>query len=221
MQMNPGNETTPSISRNWNQFIQWSGLGGVVGPVLFVVMFTAAGVLRPGYSPVHQAISDLGVRPMPWLLNVPLVVLGFLLVVLAVGFFQAMRPVMSLGWRWSCAVLLAFPGLGYATAGIFPETNPIHWMVGMSLLVVGSLVGFLLVGLQVRRIPPWRGYGIYSLLASASLAVLIVLMNLTFIPTSPLAALRLGGLAERIVFIDLLAWYVVTGWRLFLTTTGD
>ncbi len=221
MQMNPGNETTLTLSRNSNQFIKWSGLGGVVGPVLFVVMFTGAGFLRSGYSPVHQAISDLGVGPMAWLLNVPLVVLGFLMVVMAIGFSQAMRPVMSQPWRRTCGMLLAGPGLGYATAGIFPETNPIHWMVGMPLLLIGSVVGFLLVGLQVRRVAAWRGYGIYSLLASASLVVLFPLMNLTFDPTSPLAALRLGGLAERIVVVDLLAWYVVTGWRLFRTPYGD
>src|SRR6266508_80311 len=213
MQMNYENTTTPSLGQNWNQLSNWSGLCGVVGPVRFVVMFTAAGFLRPSYSPVHQAISDLGVGPMPWLLNVPLVVLGILLVVMAIGFSQAMRQVMSQPWRLTCGMLLAGPGLGYATAGIFPETNPIHWMLGMPLLAIGSVVGFLLVGLQVRRIPAWRRHGIYSLLTSASLVVLFPLMNLTFDPTSPLAALRLGGLAERIVFVDLLAWYVVIGWR--------
>ncbi|MBP2708219.1 DUF998 domain-containing protein [Microbispora sp. RL4-1S] len=35
-------------------------LTGVIGPVLSVVVFTVAGMLRPGYSPVHQAISALG-----------------------------------------------------------------------------------------------------------------------------------------------------------------
>jgi hypothetical membrane protein len=221
MQMSYENTTAPSLGRNWNRFIKWSGLCGVVGPILFVVMFTAAGFLRPGYSPVHQAISDLGVGPMPWLLNVPLVLLGSLLVVMAIGFSLAMRPIMSQPWRQTCGVLLAGPGLGYATAGIFPETNPIHWMLGMPLLAIGSVVGFLLVGLQVRPIPAWRRHGIYSMLTSASLVVLIILMNLAFMPTSPLGAFRLGGLAERIVFVDLLAWYVVTGWRLFLTGNGN
>ncbi|HEY3034239.1 MAG TPA: hypothetical protein VGJ54_06230, partial [Streptosporangiaceae bacterium] len=36
-------------------------LGGVVNPVAFVIIYTLVGALRPGYSPVHQSISDLGV----------------------------------------------------------------------------------------------------------------------------------------------------------------
>jgi hypothetical protein len=40
---------------------RWLALGGVIGPVLFVITFTVAGLARPGYSPVDQAISDLGI----------------------------------------------------------------------------------------------------------------------------------------------------------------
>jgi hypothetical membrane protein len=40
---------------------RWLALGGVAGPLLFVLAFTVAGMLRPGYSPVDQAISDLGI----------------------------------------------------------------------------------------------------------------------------------------------------------------
>jgi len=206
---------------NSNAFIRWSGLGAVVGPVLFVVMFTVAGFLRPGYSPIEQAISDLGIGPMSWLLNVPLVLLGFLLVVMAIGFSQAMRPVMSQGWRWACGILLASTGLGYATAGIFPETNPIHWMVGQPLFAIGSVFGVLLAGLQLLRDRRWHSYGVYSLPTSATALVLIVFMNLTLNPTSQLAALHVGGLAERVAFVDVLAWYVVIGWQLFRTPYGD
>jgi hypothetical membrane protein len=35
----------------------------MAGPILFVVAFTVDGLLRPFYSPIHQAISDLGVGP--------------------------------------------------------------------------------------------------------------------------------------------------------------
>ena len=217
MQMNYENRTTPSLGRNRNQFIKWSGLGGVVGSVLFVVAFTVAGFLRPGYSPINQAISDLGIGPMSWLLNVPLVLLGLLLVVIAIGFSQHMRRMISQGWRWACGILLASTGLGYATAGIFPETNPIHWMVGQPLFAIGSVFGSLLTGLQLLRHRRWHSYGVYSLLTGAIALILIVLMNLTLNPSSPWAALHVGGLAERVAFLDVLAWYAVIGWRLFRT----
>ena len=55
-------------------------LGGVLGPLIFVVAFSVAGSLRPGYSAIHQAVSDLGVGPRAWLLNISLVVMGVLLI---------------------------------------------------------------------------------------------------------------------------------------------
>lgn len=198
-------------------FIRWTGLGGVVGPVLFVVTFTAAGLLRPGYSPVRQAVSNLGVGPIPWLLNVPLVLLGFLLVLMAIGFSQAMRPLMNRSLRRACGILLAGPGLGYEMAGIFPETNLFHWILGRPSLVVGSVVGFLVVGLQLRRDLRWHGYGVHSLVSSATVLVLTAFMFLAFSPASRLGALQLAGLAERVMFVAPLAWYVVIGWRLFRT----
>ena len=45
---------------------------GVVSPILCVLVFTLAGFLRPGYSPIHHVISDLGVGPDGWILNTDL-----------------------------------------------------------------------------------------------------------------------------------------------------
>src|ERR1051326_4746317 len=63
----------------WNQAARWLALAGVVGPMLYVGVFTLAGFLRPGYSPVRQAVSALGVGTNAWLLNTDAVVFGVLL----------------------------------------------------------------------------------------------------------------------------------------------
>jgi hypothetical membrane protein len=201
-----------------DQIARWLALGGVVGPILFVAAFTVGGIVRPGYSPIHQAVSDLGVGSNAWLLNVPLVLLGALLIAFAFGFFRGLRAALSQIWRWVCAALLACTGLGFAVAGIFteaPATVAIHWMVGMSLLVLGTVVGFFLTGLALRRSPQWRGWGAYSLIASLVTLVLIATMFWVWTPGTPLASARLGGLMERVLFIEILAWYVAFGWRLF------
>ncbi|HLJ81078.1 MAG TPA: DUF998 domain-containing protein [Ktedonobacterales bacterium] len=201
-----------------DQLTRWLALGGVVGPVLFVVAFIAGGVIRPGYSPIHQAASDLGVGSNPWLLNVPLVLLGVLLAAFATSFFRGLRPALSRTWRWICAVLLACTGLGFADAGIFteaPATVALHWMVGMSLLVLGSVVGFLVTGLALRRDTQWRTWSTYSLVTSLVTLVLIAVLFWVWTPGTPLAPLNLGGLMERVLFIEILAWYVAFGWRLF------
>jgi hypothetical membrane protein len=192
---------------------RWLALGGVAGPVAFVVTFTVAGFLRPGYSAVHQAVSDLGVGPNPWLLNATLMVLGLLLGAFAVGF--AASPALPFGgaWRWVCGVLLALPGLGFADAGVFteaPATVELHWMVGFPLLLLGSVAGFFLTGLALRRDPRWRAWGTYSVLAGPLTLVVIAVMFATW-PLPP----HLGGLMERVLFVEMLAWYVAFGLRLF------
>jgi hypothetical membrane protein len=205
----------------WNPAARWLALAGVVGPILFVGVFTLAGFLRPGYSPIHQAISDLGVGPNGWLLDGSLVITGLLLIVFTVGFARCMRPVLKSGWRWSSAALLTLHGLGLAVAGLFteaPSTLAIHWMVGATLAFFGPVVAFLITGLALRRDPRWRRWGIGFLVASLATLVLIVVMFWVFTPGTPLASLRLGGLMERVLMIEIEAWYVAFGWRLFILT---
>jgi hypothetical membrane protein len=224
-------DQAPAIGRGGTQVLapsdqiaRWLALGGVVGPILFVAAFTVGGVVRPGYSPIHQAASDLGVESNAWLLNVSLILLGILLIAFAFGFFRSLRPALSQTWRWVCAALLACTGLGFAVAGIFteaPATVAIHWMVGMPLLVLGSVVGFFLTGLALRRDARWRGWSAYTLVASLVTIVLIASMFWVFTPGTPLAPARLGDLMERALFIEILAWYVAFGWRLFARSRGE
>jgi hypothetical membrane protein len=207
-----------------DQIALWLALGGVIGPILFVAAFTVGGVVRPGYSPIHQAISDLGVGSNAWLLNVSLVLLGLLLIAFAFGFERSLRPALSQTWRWVCAALLACTGLGFAVAGIFteaPATVAIHWMVGMPLLILGSVVGFFLTGLALRREGQWRRWNVYTLVASLVTLVLIASMFWVFTPGTPLAPARLGGLMERVLFLEILAWYGAVGWRLVARSRGE
>ena len=213
-----------NVRSKWSQFAKWSGLTIVVFPPLFVLFFSVAGFLRPGYSPIHQTISDLGVGPLAWLVDIPVVILGLLMIALAVGIFQTTHSVMSPSWRWICATLVALPGLGLVAAGIFteaPSTLLVHWLVGATLGLYFPVVTFLFVGLRLMRDREWRGYGIYSLVACLATVALIAFLNMAFTPGSPLAGLRLGGLAERMDLIEILAWYVIFGWRLFRLRVGS
>ncbi len=196
---------------------RWLALGGVVGPLLFVATFTLAGALRPGYSPIHQTISDLGVGPNAWLLNVSLVVNCLLLSGFAVGWALAMRSVLSPGWRWLGAGLLSLHGLGQALAGAFteaPATLAIHSTVGAPLAFFGPVVAFLVVGFALLHDARWRRWGIGLLAAGLATLAIVVVMFWVFTPGTPLASLHLGGLMERALFVEVEAWYAALGWRL-------
>ena len=145
---------------------RWTGLVSVVGSIGFLVLFTVLGFLRPEYSPVRQAISDLGVGNLDWALNGGVIVTGAILVAFALAFTQdAMRPVVNPGLRWLLGVSLEAQGLGLVIAGVFPETQPTHYLLSAPLFFVGSVIGLFAAGCLLWRVQGWRGFSIYSLLA--------------------------------------------------------
>jgi hypothetical membrane protein len=202
--------TTRTLTTRSGSITRLLALGGVVGPLIFVVACTIAGFLRPGYSVLHQAISDLGVGSLAWLLNAPLIVMGLLLIACSAAILRTLGPALGDPWRWVCSGLLALPGLGFAWAGIFteaPATVTLHWVVGMPLVAIGSIAGFLITGIRLRRLDTWRGIGTYSIAASLTSLALITVMFGTW-------TLGIGGLTERVFFLEIMAWYVIVGWRL-------
>ncbi len=222
--MNQSGIPLVSSRQRWNLPARWLVLGGIVGPILFVGVFTLAGFLRPGYSPIHQTVSDLGVGPNAWLVDASLIINGLLLIGFAVGFTLFMQSVLRQSWRWLITLLLALHGLGLAVAGIFteaPSTLMIHYLVGATLGFVGPVVAFLVTGLALRRDPLWRRWGIALLVASLLTLVLVGTMIWVFTPGTPLASLRLGGLMERVVFVEAEIWYLALGWRIFFHPTGS
>jgi len=190
----------------------------VINPIVFVLAYTVAGILRPGYSPIHQAISDLGVGPNGSLMDTIAVLHALLLMAFAVGFALLMRQVLTVGWLWSGTALLVLRGLAQVTTGLFtdaPATVRIHSLATIVALV--SMIGaFLVIGLGLRRTSQWRGWGAYSLVTALVTLVLVAVEFWVFTPGTPLASAQVGGLMERVLSLETLAWYVVFGWRLFV-----
>ena len=194
-------------------------LGGVVNPVAFVAAYTVAGALRPGYSPVHQAISDLGVGSHGQVMDGIAAIHALLLIGFAVGFAVLTRPLLSPGWRRLATALLVLRGLAGVTTASFteaPATVAVHSLATIVALL-SMLSAFLVVGVALRRDARLRRWGTDSLVFAVVMVLLVAVMFWLFNPNSPAAPTRLGGLAERLVSVETLAWYVVFGWRLFRT----
>jgi hypothetical membrane protein len=208
-----------SVKPRGNQAARWLVLiGGVINPIVFVLAYTVAGLLRPGYSPIHQPISDLGVGPNGSLLDTIAVVHALLLIAFAVGFALLMRQVLTAGWLWSGTALLVLRGLAQVTTGLFtdaPTTVRIHSLATIVALL-SMISAFIVIGLGLRRTSQWRGWGTYSLVAALVTLVLVAVEFWVFTPGTPLASAHVGGLLERVLSVEMLAWYVVFGWRLFV-----
>ncbi|TLY00515.1 MAG: DUF998 domain-containing protein [Thaumarchaeota archaeon] len=67
-----------------------SALAGIIGPVVFVTVYTVFGLATPGYSPLTQVISNLELAPYGWIQQLNFLQCGTLIIIFAVGFHGAM-----------------------------------------------------------------------------------------------------------------------------------
>ena len=213
----PAAQASPEATR-------WLALGAVAGPVLFTLAWFILGFLSPGYtawgtriapySPISQGISGLGLGITAPFMNTAFVFSGLLILAGVVSIFQGIREMGALA-RWSCTVLLALSPLGMAVDGIFTLESFLPHMVGFLLAAASPVLSFVVVGLLLRRIPRWRWLGSWLLLASPLTLVLLVLYFLTFSPTVAGTQTGVAGLTERILVVEVLAWFVAMGWLAF------
>ena len=204
--------------------IRWLALGAVAGPVLFTLAWVVLGFLSPGYtawgtriapySPISQGISGLGLGITAPFMNTAFVFSGLLILAGVVGIFQGIREMGALA-RWSCTMLLALSPLGMAVDGIFTLESFLPHMVGFLLGIASPVLSFVVIGLLLRRVQRWRRFGSWLLLASPLTLVLLVLFFLTFSPTVAGTQTGVAGLTERILAVEVQAWFVAMGWLAF------
>ncbi|MCI0576551.1 MAG: DUF998 domain-containing protein [Chloroflexi bacterium] len=204
--------------------VRWLALGAVAGPILFTLAWFILGFLSPGfsifgtwiapYSPISQPISGLGLGSTAPFMNAAFVLSGLLLLAGVAGVFQSIRE-MGAAARWICTVLFALSALGMVVDGIFTLESFLLHMVGF-LLGTGTLVlSFLVAGLFFRGIPRWRRFGNWLLLGSPLTLVLLVLSFATFDQATAAAGLGVAGLTQRVLVVEVHAWFVAMGWLAF------
>jgi hypothetical protein len=88
-------------------------------------------------------------------------------------------------------------------------------LMGFAVSSAAPVVGFLVAGLVLRRIPRWRRLSSWLLVASPIALVLMVLFFATFNPEAAGENIGIAGLVERIQILVLLALYAAMGWLAF------
>jgi hypothetical membrane protein len=197
-------------------------LGAVAGPALFTLAWLVLGFLSPGYtlfgtliapySPISQPISGLGLGPTGAFMNAAFMLSGLVLLVGVAGIFQTVRPSGRRSAGRVSAALLALSPLGLVVAGSFTLEAVMPHLLGFLLATGTPVASFLTTGLLLRGIPGWRRFGTWLLLASPLTLVLLVGFFLTFDPAAAGANVGMAGLVQRVLAVEVQAWFVAMGW---------
>lgn len=210
-------QTDPYSSRLTSRFIAHLNVFvGVIGAIFIVLVFTLDGLFRPGYSPISQPISDLGVGPSAWILNFALIIAGVSFITFAVGFTQLMHVAISKGWLIAITILLVLTGIGTINDGIFTKQAIVLHALGFAVLFYALSIAQFVIGWKIRKASLWYRYNHYSMITGLITFLLICISLLHYILPSvqfiQQLNLQIGGIFERFLAIEALVWYVFTGY---------
>src|SRR5260370_3869714 len=189
----------------------WLALGAVAGPAVLPLAWFVLGFISPGYpmwgariapsSITSQPLRGRGLGPTGPLMNAAFIASGLLIVAGSVGVFGAI-PELSPSARWIGTVLLALPGVGSLIDGVFTLEHFFFHFLGFGLALT-TVVGFPVVGYLLRRVPAWRGFGSWLIVAGPVTLALTVRYFATFTPTLEGVQHGVARLPDRILVLEL------------------
>ena len=191
------------------------GLLAVCVPFWFVLIYLSLSQLRPDYSHLTKAISELGSVDAPhrWVWNIGgFIVPGAIVAMLGLSISNQLQG--ERGIRLASSGLVA-SGLLMGLSGVFPgnfEDRSSMTMVMHAIGSLGSFVGFLICGFVLptvlRRVSTWSAY------AWPSLTLVILSLATGF--------LRFGntpGLGQRLGIACFFLWIGLIGFASFRNAT--
>ncbi|HEY7418803.1 MAG TPA: DUF998 domain-containing protein [Ktedonobacteraceae bacterium] len=199
---------------------------GVIGPLLFIVVFLILGATRPHYSAWYNVVSSLSQGEGGWMQITNFIVCGALMLGFAIGLRRALRA--GRGSTWG-PILLSIFGLCLIGAGIFvtdpllgyppgaPSTPTVHGTLHnlLSLIVFATLIAacFVLARRDAAN-PVGRGWAFYSVATGILVAVFFVLTDVVALLGGP------AGLIQRICIILGWGWLSLLAIRLMNEKTS-
>jgi hypothetical membrane protein len=212
-------KTSPAASRA----AQLAALGAVAGPILFTLAWLILGFLSPGYtiygtriapySPISQPVSGLGMGLTAPYMNAAFVVgAGLLTMIGVVGVFATLRAYSGRVRRAICAGLLCLSPLGLGLCGIFTIETPLVHLICFLLFVLTPFISFPVAARFLRRVPGWRRFSTALLIAVPVTAAMLAWFFLSYDQVSITVGQGISGVPERLLLIELQAWFVALGW---------
>jgi hypothetical membrane protein len=189
-------------------------LFGPLAGVILAVGIAGLALLLPGYSHVHQTVSEIGEIGSP--ARVPFAIVLCCVSACILIFASAVRDV-SVAAHHSrvAAYLIGFMALPAAGIGIFAYPHPLHNIFGLSELIGYQAPVFL--ALAWRRDPRARRLVSLSWIMYLLICIAIAVNLSSLYRQGPVWAYvkPVNGLAQRALFAAWFGWCAVVGLLLF------
>jgi hypothetical membrane protein len=190
---------------------RWPILGAIYGPIFFALAYTILGFIRPGFSQISEPISGLGVGANAPAMNLSFILTGVLMFIGVVWIFRNIREIGAIARR-SCMLMLVLSPIGCIICGLYNYESSLHF-IGFFLACGIPIVCFPAVGFILRRVPHYRRIGNSLILGGPLTLVLMYWFMATFDYLN--TDVGIAGLTERILVLEVHAFYVVLGWIVF------
>ncbi len=200
------------LTINQRRLAAWAG---IIGPVLFVAVFTIEGLFRSGYEPIKMYVSALSLGSRGWIQMVNFVVFGILFLVFARGIaaeFQAGKA--SRGGP----ILFAVMAVLFIVSGPFamdPTGTPlnqitvhgtIHGLAGGIIFILMPISCFVFLR-RFRADPNWRSLQWWTLILGIIIAAAVILLTLASkSPELQKVFADWLGLIQRTIIIPFMFW---------------
>ena len=188
-------------------------LCGILAPIIFWLMVIVESLIRPGYSPVHNFVSDLGVGSLAILQNINFMIFGLLTIFLGLGLNGSLLNPRRRSLKIGIWLVIIF-GILIILAGVFPEnygSGALHQSVS-AFAFLSIIAAQLLVwkGLKGGDFAIWGKYRTYSLVSGLLSIIFLILLQVAI---SDFPAYQ--GLAQRLFLAVPWIWVGVTGLVLY------
>jgi hypothetical membrane protein len=199
-------------------------VAGIVGPIGFIILVVAQGIVQPDYSHISMPISALAAWPAGWLQNLNFFVCAPLMAAFAIAVNGAIRPT-RFGFL-GIALMLA-NSVGMFMAGLFPWINvngvptetPQH-VVAAVLTFSSASLGLAVLSRRMTADPLWHDLSAYVLGTGLIMLVLFIAVGAFAIGEgTPLH--RWAGLLQRVLVVVWFACLFVVARRALRVARED
>jgi hypothetical protein len=191
----------------------------MIGPVVFVSVFTVYGWVYPGYSWTGMFVSELALGPYGWIQVLNFVVTGTLVLV----FGRGLAAYFSTGAASRAGPVLV-QGIGVSLIASGPFTtdssamfNPtsthgvVHGVFGAFFFTFAPISCFVFYR-RFRNDPVWLALAAWTLVSAVVLTLGIGLLRFSQQPGNGLFEWK--GLVQRVLLVTFMAWIFAVAARL-------